>query len=185
MPSPSTGTPCSRPPAQSECMASRTIARVFNRHAVSRLYQQLCTKADGLLCATGDHNLFSRALHAPRAAQVRGDQTAQAAIACRVAIAQLFQVGLAPRTPHSAWPRPQAGTGRRRCTPTRNARGCPNGGCGRWWSFTRANPALWITSSSRSSGKFAHFVDNPGDKPVDNPVDTFVDNFLAIGNWAT
>ena len=48
-----------------------------------------------------------------------------------------------------------------------------------------ANPALWITSSSKSSGKFAHFVDNPGDKPVDNPVDTFVDNFLAIGNWAT
>ena len=87
------------PAGQSECMAGRAIARVFHRHAIPRLHQQLCTKADGLLCAAGDHNLFSRALHAARAAQVRGDQTAQAAITCRVAIAQLFQVGFAPERP--------------------------------------------------------------------------------------
>jgi len=46
-------------------MTGRSIPGIFNRYAVARRYQQLCTKAYALLCATGDHNLLSRALHAP------------------------------------------------------------------------------------------------------------------------
>ena len=84
---------------QGEGMARGAIARIFHRHAVTGLHQQLCTKADGLLRATGDHYLLSAALHAPRTAQVRRDQATQATVSGRVAIAQLLQVRLAPESP--------------------------------------------------------------------------------------
>ena len=47
-----------------ERMTGRPIPGIFNRYPITGLHQQLCTKADSLLRATGDHNLFSRALHA-------------------------------------------------------------------------------------------------------------------------
>ncbi|RMQ93088.1 hypothetical protein ALP97_05283 [Pseudomonas salomonii] len=84
---------------QGERMAGSAITRVFHRHAVPRLDQQLCTKANRLLRATGDHNLFSCALHATGTAQIGGDQTAQTIVTGRVAIAQQFQVRLAPERP--------------------------------------------------------------------------------------
>ncbi|MNL36198.1 hypothetical protein D3C87_1582680 [compost metagenome] len=79
-------------------MTGRPIPRIFNRHPVTGLHQQLCTKADSLLRATGDQNLFSRALHAAGTAQIRGDHPAQACIACRVAVAQLLKIRFAPES---------------------------------------------------------------------------------------
>ncbi|MNT11988.1 hypothetical protein D3C72_1468950 [compost metagenome] len=46
---------------QGEGITGRAIAGVFHSHHITRLQQQLCTKANCLLCATGDHNLFSGA----------------------------------------------------------------------------------------------------------------------------
>ena len=83
---------------QGEGMTGGAVAGIFNRHAITWAHQQLCTKADCLLRATGDHNLLSRTLHAPRAAQVGGDQAAQALVPGRVAIAQLIEVRLAPKS---------------------------------------------------------------------------------------
>ncbi len=83
---------------QGEGMPRGAVAGVFHSHLVAGLHQQLCTKADALLRATGDHNLFSRAVQAPSAAQVGGDQAAQPRIARRVAVAQLPEVGPAPES---------------------------------------------------------------------------------------
>ena len=50
---------------QGERMAGGAVTGVFHSDAVAGLHQQLCTKANRLLRTTGDHNLLSRALHAP------------------------------------------------------------------------------------------------------------------------
>jgi hypothetical protein len=42
--------------------------------------------------------LFSRALHAPGAAQIRGNQATQARIASGIAIAQLLQIRFTPES---------------------------------------------------------------------------------------
>lgn len=81
-----------------EGVTGGAVAGIFNRYAISRPHQQLCTKADCLLRATGDHYLRSAAPQAPGVAQVGGNQAPQALIAGRVAIAQLLQVRLAPES---------------------------------------------------------------------------------------
>ena len=81
-----------------ERMTRRPIPRILDRHAIARLYQQLCTKANPLLCATGDHYLLSRALHAPGTAQIRGNQTAQSRIARRIAVTQLLEIRFTPES---------------------------------------------------------------------------------------
>ena len=79
-------------------MPGGAVAGIFHRHDVAGVHQQLCTKADALLRAAGDHNLFSGAVQATGAAQVSRDQAAQARVTLRVAITQLLQIRLAPKS---------------------------------------------------------------------------------------
>ncbi|MNC70717.1 hypothetical protein D3C75_1215550 [compost metagenome] len=48
-------------PCNCEGITGSPIPRVFHSHTIAGVEQQLCTKGNRLLCATGDHNLFSRA----------------------------------------------------------------------------------------------------------------------------
>ena len=83
---------------EGERMPGSAVPGIFNRHTVAGYHQQLCTKADRLLRATGDHNLLSRALQTAGTAQIRGDQSAQSLIPCGVAVTQLLKVRLTPES---------------------------------------------------------------------------------------
>ena len=134
-------------------MTCRAIPRIFDRHAVARLHQQLCTKANPLLCATGDHNLLSRALHASRTAQVRRNQLAQARITSRIAITQLLQIRFAPESRIQLGPDLE-----RKQIESRHAHPkCPRRTTrrrGQMVLFRRGpNASLWITLLDGTTGK--------------------------------
>src|SRR5690606_25236183 len=114
---------------QRKGMPGRAVTRVFHSHAVARLQQQLCTKADGLLCTTGDHNLFSGAAQPTRATQVGRYQLTQQRLTCRVAITQLRGARVAPETRLQLGPDVEGEQIERRNTDAKSTRRTIS----RWW----------------------------------------------------
>ena len=114
-------------PGHREGMPGGTVPWVFHSHAIARSQQQLCTKVDRFLRTTGDHNLFSRAGQAPRAAQVGGDQFTQLRLPCRIAIAQQRRVGVSPETRLQLGPHLERKEIERRHSHTKRLRRTPSG----------------------------------------------------------
>ncbi|MNE08062.1 hypothetical protein D3C80_1007050 [compost metagenome] len=83
---------------QGEGITGGTIAGVFHSHHVTRLQQQLCTKAYRLLRTTGDHNLFSRAGKPARSTQIGGNQLTQLGLPRRITVAQSGRIRIAPES---------------------------------------------------------------------------------------
>ncbi len=81
-----------------EGMAGGAVAGVFQRHAITRLHQQLGAEADALLRTAGNHHLGRIAVQPAAAAQVGRYQFAQGRLTRRVAIAQARRRWLAPET---------------------------------------------------------------------------------------
>ncbi|KPC09696.1 Unknown protein sequence [Pseudomonas amygdali pv. lachrymans] len=82
---------------QCERVTCRAIARIFHCNALAWRHQQLCTKADCVLRATGDHNLLSSTAQPSRGAKIRRNQLSQPPLSRRSAIAQLIEIWLAPK----------------------------------------------------------------------------------------
>ena len=85
-------------PRHREGQSGRAVPGILHRDAIAGVHQQLCTKANALLRATGDHNLLRRAGQAPGAAQVSRNQAAQARLPRRLAVTQQLQVRFAPES---------------------------------------------------------------------------------------